>query len=71
MFSNLLDEFPENLFNDIRFVNLLEDRQMKINLYPNQVDRISGKTKIYKAGIRDREIINEMYKKLEAQDRLY
>jgi hypothetical protein len=35
MFSNLLDKFPENLFNNIRFVDLLEDHWIKINLRPN------------------------------------
>ena len=71
MFSNLLDEFPENFFNNIGFVDLLEDRQIKINLRLDQVNRISGKTKIYKARIRNREIINETCGKLEAQDKLY
>jgi hypothetical protein len=35
MFSDLLDEFPENLFNDIGFVDLPEDRWMKIDLRPD------------------------------------
>ena len=35
IFFNLLDEFLENLFNNIGFIDLLEDYQIKINLYLN------------------------------------
>jgi len=35
IFSDLLDKFPENLFNDIGFVDLLEDHWMKIDLCPD------------------------------------
>jgi hypothetical protein len=66
MFSDFLDEFLENLFNNIGFIDLLEDYWIKIDLYPNWVDRISSKTKIYKARIYNREIINKIYRKLEA-----
>ena len=72
LLSNLVDEFP-TVWRDEGFVNVPEDRWMKITLrddWQNRLPTTNKSSKVYPLGIQERQVVDDTFDKIQEQGRL-
>ena len=67
--ASLVQEFP-NLWIDTGFVKIPQEDWMKLQLKDGWQDKVTGKAKVYALGIKDREVVDEVFDQLHKQGRL-
>ena len=68
-FESLVNQFP-TVWQDTGFVDIPEDKWMKLSLKSDWESRIKNKTKVYPLGLRDREVVDKTFDQLHDQGRL-